>query len=198
MKLFVDASVKETTYTHITILPVHPHRLTSSPGIYMICCMSRSRHTLLTMSMQQMRPLHGRRGSLWHPPTLWPPLSRGNLWYPPAEARKAVKTSWMLKNDSDSSRASLYSGEEAVDGGYTSTTLELSMTEGHDLALPRASLHDRIRDYEIARERGSLPQERAAPANGIAEHTIQLWLIDTGCGHDLLSRRELTAVKDMV
>ena len=71
------------------------------------------------------------------------------------------------------------------------------MTEGHDIT-PSRAIHDRIRDQEIVRERGSLPEERAAPANRHPEQVIQLWLIDTGCGHDLVSRRELAAVKDMV
>ena len=48
------------------------------------------------------------------------------------------------------------------------------------------------------RVKGALPEERAAPDNRQAEQVIQLWLIDTGCGHDLVSRRELTAVKDMM
>ena len=43
-----------------------------------------------------------------------------------------------------------------------------------------------------------MPSERAAPANHVPEHTIHLWLIDTGCGHDLVSRKEIAAVKDMV
>ena len=39
------------------------------------------------------QPVHSCRGSLWHPPALWPHLSRRHLWYPPAGARTVVKLS---------------------------------------------------------------------------------------------------------
>ena len=75
---------------------------------------------------------------------------------------------------------------------FTSADVELNEKER------RQVIRDKIRNHEIARERGSSPSERAAPAKKLPDQAIQLWLIDTGCGHDLVSRKEISAIKQMV
>ena len=65
-------------------------------------------------------------------------------------------------------------------------------------AAARQSLHNKIKRQEEARERDSVPAERAAATRRLPDQAIKLWLIDTGCGHDLVSRRELSAIKHMI
>ena len=75
---------------------------------------------------------------------------------------------------------------------FTNADVELNQEERRRL------IRDKVRSREIARERGSSPSERAAPAKRLPDQAIQLWLIDTGCGHDLVSRKEISAIKQMV
>ena len=62
----------------------------------------------------------------------------------------------------------------------------------------RESLRQKIEALSSARAPGAQPVERAAPAKHRNEHVVDMWLMDTGCGHDLVSRHEIRAVKHLI
>lgn len=62
----------------------------------------------------------------------------------------------------------------------------------------RQSLHDKVAEKVDERSNGSDPAHRAAPAKEHPNADIRMWLVDTGCGYDLVSKAEVAKVKELV
>ena len=56
----------------------------------------------------------------------------------------------------------------------------------------------KIKQRAEARERGAITSFKQRDFNYVKCGMVKMWLVDTGCGYDLVSRRETTLIKRFV
>jgi hypothetical protein len=93
---------------------------------------------------------------------------------------------------SDESENSSTSDGDSSDSSVESSTLV------DDRKVLKIKLRAKIRQRAQARERGATPAFKKRDVNFVKCGMVKEWLVDTGCGYDLVSKRETGLIKRFV
>ena len=105
------------------------------------------------------------------------------------ELPKCIEVAHVRSDDSDGTSTSDGSSSE-------SSGSNLNMADRRKLLKER--LKAKIRKRAHARERGSTPAFKKRDFNFVKCGMVKMWLVDTGCDYDIVSKRETALIKRFV